>query len=264
MNAEPQARSAARTMLNKVPEATIFFWMVKIMATTVGETVSDYFNTTLKFGLVGTFFLMATLLAASLVAQFRLRQYVPAVYWLAVVLISVVGTLITDYLHDSRGIALRPLTIAFSIALILSFAVWYSSEKTLSIHSIYTTKRETFYWITILCSFALGTAAGDLLAEQYIHSFWKAALIFSAFIAAVTFAHFAFKLNAILAFWLAYIVTRPLGASIGDYLSAGKDEGGLNLGTTVVSVGFLLTIIAVVAYLTRTKADVIELEAVPA
>ncbi len=244
-------------MLNKVPEATAFFWIVKIMATTVGETVSDYFNTTLKFGLVGTFFLMAALLAGALVLQFRLRQYVPAVYWLAVVLISVVGTLITDYLHDSRGVELKPLTIGFSIALIVSFAIWFASERTLSIHSIYTTKRETFYWVTILCSFALGTAAGDLLAEQYIHSFWKAALIFSAFIAAVTFAHLVLKLNAILAFWLAYIVTRPLGASIGDYLSAAKDEGGLNLGTTAVSAVFLVTIVAVVAYLTKTKTDVI-------
>lgn len=248
-------------MLNKVPEATIFFWIVKILATTVGETVSDYFHNTLNFGLVGTFFLMATLLAGVLFVQFRLRKYVPSVYWLAVVLISVVGTLITDYLHDDRGIALTPLSIIFSIALAASFAVWYASEKTLSIHSIHTTKREAFYWITILCSFALGTATGDLLAEQYIHSFGKAALIFSAFIALVTFAHFVLRLDAILAFWLAYIVTRPLGASIGDYLSAPKDGGGLNLGTTVVSIVFLVTISAVVAYLTRTKTDVIELSA---
>ena len=251
----------ARTMLNKVPEATILFWVVKIMATTVGETVSDYFNTTLKLGLIGTFFLMAGLLAGALYAQFRLRNYVPGVYWLAVVLISVVGTLITDYLHDDRGIALKPLTLAFGVALIVSFAIWYASEKTLSIHSIFTTKREAFYWITILCSFALGTAAGDLLGEEYIHSFWKAALIFSAFIAAVTFAHFVLKLNAILAFWLAYIVTRPLGASIGDYLSQAKADGGLGWGTTAVSIVFLVTIVAVVSYLTKTKADVIETSA---
>jgi uncharacterized membrane-anchored protein len=250
--------SVTRTMLNKVPEATIFFWIVKIMATTVGETVSDYFNETLKFGLVGTFVLMAGLLAGALYLQFRAHRYVPWIYWLTVVLISVVGTLITDYLHDDRGVALRPLTIIFAIALIVSFGIWYASEKTLSIHSIFTTRRETFYWITILCSFALGTAAGDLLGEDYIHSFWKAALIFSGIIAATTVAHFACKLNAILAFWLAYIVTRPLGASIGDYLSSAKDEGGLGIGTTVVSAVFLLTIVAVVLYLTKTRADVIE------
>lgn len=255
---EQVRKVTSREMLNKVPEATLYFWVIKILATTVGETVSDYFNDTLNFGLVGTFALMASLLVVALVLQFRHRRYVPWVYWLSVVLISVVGTLITDYLHDDRGVALRPLTIIFSLALIVSFAVWYASEKTLSIHSIYTTKREAFYWTTILCSFALGTAAGDLLGEDYIHSFWKAALIFSGFIALVTVAHFAFKLNAILAFWLAYIVTRPLGASIGDYLSTPKDDGGLHIGTTVVSIVFLLTIVGLVAFLTKTQADVTE------
>lgn len=250
--------SVARTMLNKVPEATIYFWVIKILATTVGETVSDYFNTTLNFGLVGTFALMASLLVVALVLQFRSRRYIPWIYWLSVVLISVVGTLITDYLHDDRGIGLRPLTAVFSVALIASFGVWYASEKTLSIHSIFTTKRETFYWTTILCSFALGTAAGDLLGEDYIHSYGKAVLIFSGIIAAVTVAHFAFKLNGILAFWLAYIVTRPLGASIGDFVSTPKDEGGLNVGTTAISAVFLLIIIALVAFLTTTQADVTE------
>ena len=257
----PDTKSIACAMLNKVPEATIYFWIVKIMATTVGETISDYFNTTLKFGLVGTFFLMGSLLVIAIFFQFRLRKYVPAVYWLVVVLISVVGTLITDYLHDTRGVALGPLTIIFSIALAISFAIWQASEKTLSIHSIFTTKRETFYWVTILCSFALGTAAGDYLAENVFHSFWKAILAFSAFIAIAAIAHLKFGVNGILTFWLAYIVTRPLGASIGDYLSAAKDNGGLALGTTVVSAGFLLTIIAVVTYLTKSKADVIELQA---
>jgi len=248
----------ARTMLNKVPEATIYFWVIKILATTVGETISDYFNTTLNFGLVGTFALMASLLVVALALQFRSRRYIPGVYWLSVVLISVVGTLITDYLHDDRGIGLRPLTAVFSVALLVSFGVWYASEKTLSIHSIYTTKRETFYWTTILCSFALGTAAGDLLGEDYIHSYGKAVLIFSGIIAAVTVAHFVVKLNAILAFWLAYIVTRPLGASIGDFVSTPKDEGGLNVGTTVISAVFLVVIIALVTFLTRTEADVTE------
>ena len=258
------ATPSTRQMLSKVPEATLLFWVVKIMATTVGETVSDYFNTTLKFGLVGTFFVMASILILALVFQFRLRMYVPAVYWFVVVLISVVGTLITDYLHDSRGVELRPLTIGFSIALIVCFSVWYAREKTLSIHSIFTVKREAFYWLTILCSFALGTAAGDYLGESVFKSFWKAGLAFSVFIAVVAFAHFVLKLNGILAFWLAYIVTRPLGASIGDYLSAAKGDGGRNLGTTVVSAAFLATIVAAVVYLTKTKADVIELEPRPA
>ncbi len=248
----------ARSMLNKVPEATIYFWVIKILATTVGETVSDYFNETLKFGLTGTFALMASLLVVALAFQFRARRYIPWIYWLSVVLISVVGTLITDYLHDDRGVALRPLTIIFTLALITSFGVWFASEKTLSIHSIFTTKREAFYWTTILCSFALGTAAGDLLGENYIHSFGKAVLIFSGVIAAVAIAHFVCKLDGVLAFWLAYIVTRPLGASIGDYVSTPKDEGGLNVGTTAISAVFLLTIVALVVFLTKTQADVTE------
>ena len=253
-----QTAKTPRAMLNKVPEATIYFWVIKILATTVGETVSDYFNATLNFGLVGTFALMASLLVVALVLQFRTLRYIPWIYWLSVVLISVVGTLITDYLHDDRGIGLRPLTAVFTVALIVSFGVWHASEKTLSIHSIYTTKRETFYWTTILCSFALGTAAGDLLGEDYIHSYGKAVLIFSGLIVAFTVAHFGLKLNGILAFWLAYIVTRPLGASIGDFVSTPKDEGGLNVGTTVISAVFLLTIVALVAVLTKTQADVTE------
>ena len=259
-------------MFNKVPEATIFFWVVKIMATTVGETISDYFNSTLGWGLVGTFALMASILVVVMVVQFRLRQYVPTVYWLAVVLISVVGTLITDYLHDTRGYALAPLTIIFSIALAACFGIWYSSEKTLSIHSIHTSKREAFYWLTILCSFALGTASGDWLSDGPIQKIWsgdsaflKAAFLFATFIALVYFAHKVLGLNAILAFWAAYIVTRPLGASLGDFLSVGRSEDvdfgkGLNLGTTVTSVIFLTAIVAIVAYLTVTKADLEEIE----
>ena len=264
--------TTARTMYNKVPEATIFFWIVKIMATTVGETISDYFNSTLGWGLVGTFFLMASALAVVMVVQFRARRYIPAVYWLAVVLISVVGTLITDYLHDTRGYALAPLTIIFSIALIACFGIWYASEKTLSIHSIYTTKREAFYWTTILCSFALGTASGDWLSDGPIQKIWsgnsaflKAAFLFASFIGLVYLAFKKFGLNSILAFWMAYIVTRPLGASLGDFLSVGKSEDvdfgkGLNLGTTVTSLIFLAAIVSIVVYLTVTKADLEEIE----
>ena len=267
------AGSTSRKMFNKVPEATIFFWIVKIMATTVGETISDYFNSTLGWGLVGTFALMASVLVVVMVVQFRLRRYEPVVYWLAVVLISVVGTLITDYLHDTRGYALAPLTIVFTVALIACFGAWYASEKTLSIHSIYTTKREGFYWLTILCSFALGTASGDWLSDGPIQKIWsgdsaflKAAFLFASFIALVFIAYKVFKLNSILAFWLAYIVTRPLGASLGDFLSVGRsadvDFGkGLNLGTTVTSLIFLAAIASIVAYLTITKADLEEIAA---
>lgn len=251
-------------MLNKVPEVTLYFWIIKILCTTVGETAADYLNVNLGFGLTNTTYAVSAVLAIALVFQFRLRQYVPTVYWLAVVLISVVGTLITDNLVDNLGVALTTSTTVFALALAATFAVWYASEKTLSIHTIVTTKREAFYWLTVLFTFALGTAAGDLLAEKVNLGYWKSALVFAAAIAVVYVAHVRFRLNAILAFWLAYILTRPLGASVGDYLSQPSGNGGLALGTTVTSVIFLVAISSVVAYLTITKRDRTELSAAPA
>jgi uncharacterized membrane-anchored protein len=242
-------------MLNKVPEVTIYFWVIKIMATTVGESAADFLNTHMNLGLTGTTFIMSALLVGVLVYQFKARRYVPGIYWLAVVLISVVGTLITDNLVDHFGIPLRTTTMLFAIALAVTFAVWYANEKTLSIHTIYTTKREAFYWAAILFTFALGTAAGDLVAEGLSLGYWKSAIMFGALIGVVTVAWRSFKLNPILAFWIAYILTRPLGASLGDYLSQPADNGGLGLGTVVTSAIFLSTILATVIYLTKTKKD---------
>jgi uncharacterized membrane-anchored protein len=247
--------TSLRKMLNKVPEVTLFFWVIKILATTVGETAADYLNTNLGLGLTGTSIVMTGVLAAGLVVQFGLRRYVPPVYWLAVVLISVVGTLISDNLVDNLGVSLWTTTIGFSLALIVTFAVWYAYERTLSIHTIYTSRREAFYWAAVLFTFALGTSAGDLVAERAGLGYGTSALIFGAAIGVVTLAHYRFQLNAILAFWIAYVLTRPLGASIGDYLSQPRDAGGLNLGTTGTSVIFLSTIAAVVLYLTITKKD---------
>ncbi|MCD9022780.1 COG4705 family protein [Cohnella silvisoli] len=242
-------------MLNKVPEVTIFFWIIKILATTVGETAADFLNTNLNLGLTNTTYVMSGLLIITLFFQFKSMKYVPAVYWLAVVLISVVGTLVTDNLVDNLGVSLETTTIIFTVALLVTFVAWYASQKTLSIHSIYTTKREAFYWLAILFTFALGTAAGDLAAEGLNLGYWVSALIFAGLIAAVTVAHYSFKLNAVLAFWIAYILTRPLGASIGDYLSQSSDEGGLGLGTVVTSAIFLVTILSLVIYLTKTRRD---------
>jgi uncharacterized membrane-anchored protein len=247
-----------RQMLNKVPEVTLYFWIIKILCTTVGETAADYLNDTLGFGLTNTTYLISALLAVALVFQFRLRLYVPTVYWLAVVLISVVGTLITDNMVENLGVALTTSTIGFSIALAITFAAWYARERTLSIHTIYTTRREAWYWLTVLFTFALGTAAGDLLAEKINIGYWKSALIFGGAIAVIFFLHRVLKLNAILAFWLAYILTRPFGASIGDYLSQPQADGGRGLGTTVTSVIFLAAIASTVAYLTVSKRDRIE------
>jgi len=250
------APSLGRRMLNKVPEVTLYFWIIKILCTTVGETAADFLNVQLNLGLTNTTYVMGALLIATLVVQFRARRYVPATYWLAVVLLSVVGTLITDNLTDNFGIALTTTTVIFAIALATTFAVWYASERTLSIHTIFTTRREGFYWLAILFTFALGTAAGDLTAERLNLGYPLSALMFAAIIAVVAVAHLRFKLNAVLAFWVAYILTRPLGASLGDYLSQPRADGGLGLGTIGTSALFLAAILGLVVYLTVTRRDV--------
>ncbi len=242
-------------MLNKVPEVTLYCWIIKILCTTVGETFADNLNQKLNLGLTNLTYIMGAALLITLFFQFRARKYIPGVYWLAVVLISVVGTLITDNLTDNFGVALQTTTIIFSIVLAIVFAVWFAIEKTLSIHTIFTTRREAFYWLAILFTFALGTAAGDLTAEKLNVGYLNSVFIFAGLIAAITFAHYRFRLNAVLAFWLAYILTRPLGASIGDYMSQKPADGGLGLGTTTTSLIFLSSILGMVIFLTITKKD---------
>ncbi len=243
-------------MLNKVPEVTLYFWIIKVLCTTVGETFADFLNANLHLGLTKTTYIMGSLLIVTLVFQFWFRKYVPGIYWLAVVLLSVVGTLITDNLTDNFGVSLVTTTVVFSVMLALTFTAWYASEKTLSVHTIQTTRRETFYWLAILFTFALGTAAGDLVAERLHLGYLVSALVFGAVIAFVAIAHLRFQLNGILAFWIAYILTRPLGASLGDLLSQARGDGGLGLGTVGTSVLFLVTILGLVTYLAITKKDV--------
>jgi len=256
VHATPRSdRPHIEAVLNRVPEVILAFWVIKILATTVGETAADYLNDNLGLGLTKTTWIMTAILAASLAFQFALRRYVPGAYWLAVVLISIVGTLITDNLTDNLGVSLWTTTIGFSLALAASFWAWHRSEKTLSIHTIFTAKRERFYWLVVLFTFALGTAGGDLTAEKLSLGYLTSAFIFGGLIAAVYAAHRLLDLGAILAFWLGYILTRPLGASIGDYLSQSTHSGGLGLGTTVTSVIFLTTILLVVIYLTVTRTD---------
>lgn len=247
----------ARTMLNKVPEVTVYFWVIKILCTTVGESFADYINETLGFGLTNTTLVFSAALVVVLGAQFRARRYVPAIYWTVVVLISVVGTLLTDNLTDARGVPLGVSTTVFAVLLAGVFAVWYARERTLSIHSINTVPRESFYWLTVLVTFALGTAAGDWTLELTGFTPGYATLLPAALILAVLVA---WRLGAgpVLSFWLAYILTRPLGANIGDFLSADKVDGGLGLGTLVTSLLFLATIAATVVYLTVTRRDVTE------
>ena len=244
----------ARTMLNKVPEITVFFWVIKILCTTVGESFADYINETLGFGLTNTTLAFSAALIVALIVQFRLPRYVPAVYWLNVVLISVVGTLLTDNLTDGHGVPLWISTSVFSVALLAVFGSWYTRERTLSIHSIVTTPREAFYWLTVLVTFALGTAAGDWTIELTGWTPGTAVLLPAALILAVLLAWRA-GAGPVLCFWLAYILTRPLGANIGDYLASAKADGGLGFGTLWTSVLFLAAIVGVVCYLTVTKRD---------
>jgi len=246
--------------LNRVPRVTADFWLIKLVAVTMGETAADYLAVNMGYGLTVTSIFMAGILVAALAVQFWQKRYVPWSYWLAVVLISVVGTLVTDNLVDNFGVALETTTVVFTIALAATFAVWYAFERTLSIHSIFTFRREAFYWLAILFTFALGTAAGDLVAEAFGFGYLTTAIIFGAVIALIAAGYHVLGVNSILAFWLAYIFTRPLGASIGDLLSQPLDYGGLGLGTTVTSLIFLAMIVATVIYMTmRYEPETAEL-----
>lgn len=252
---KPSTKRVAVQMLNKVPEVTVFFWVIKVCATTVGETAADFLNETMKLGLTTTSIFMTVLTVIVLFFQFRARRYVPGIYWLAVVMISVVGTLVSDNLVDNLGVSLKVTTTLFAVALTIAFSVWYASERTLSIHTIHTAKREAFYWSAILFAFALGTSAGDLVAESLDVGYWKSAILFGAVIAVIGLAYRYLGLNAVLAFWAAYILTRPLGASIGDFLSQPRSAGGLGLGTTGTSAVMLSIILVLVVYLSITKVD---------
>lgn len=249
----PVRRYDLKQMLSKVPEVTLYFWVIKVLATTVGETAADFLATNLNLGLTGTTLIMSGLLAIALGFQFKARRYVPGLYWLSVVLISIVGTLVTDNLVDNLGVSLWACTIGFGAAMLATFAVWYASEKTLSIHSITSRKREAFYWLAILFTFALGTAAGDLIAEGLDIGYFNSVLLFIAMIGLVFVAFRYLNFNAVLAFWTAYVLTRPLGASTGDLLSQAKADGGLGFGTTVTSLVFLTAILAVVVYMTASQ-----------
>jgi uncharacterized membrane-anchored protein len=238
---------------NRVPRVTVDFWLIKLMAVTMGETAADYLAVNLGLGLTATSAIMTAVLTVALILQFAQQRYVPWAYWLAVVLISVVGTLVSDNLVDNLGVPLEVTTVAFGIVLAATFAAWFASDGTLSIHTIVTTRREVFYWLAILFTFALGTSAGDLVSEAFDVGYLATGILFGLVIAAIAFAYWVFELNGILAFWLAYIFTRPLGASFGDLLSQPTEYGGLGFGTVVTSLIFLGCIVAIVAYMTLTQ-----------
>ena len=249
-------------MLNKVPEVTLIFWTIKILSTTVGETGADYLAVHVGLGASLTMAFMAGLLIAALILQLRARRYIPWIYWLTVVLVSIVGTQITDFMSDKLEISLYVSTTVFACALVATFAIWYGLERTLSIRTIVTTRRELFYWAAILFTFALGTAAGDLATEALGLGFQLGVMVFGVLIAFVA-VFYTLGINPVLTFWLAYILTRPLGASLGDLLSQSRHDGGVGLGTIHTSLTFLTVIVALVVWVTfegdRTKrADAAE------
>jgi uncharacterized membrane-anchored protein len=236
-------------MLNKVPEVTLIFWTIKILSTTVGETGADYLAVHVGLGANLTMAWMAGLLIAALILQLRARRYIPWVYWLTVVLVSTVGTQITDFMSDRLEISLYMSTAVFACALATTFAIWYAIERTLSIRTIVTTRRELFYWAAILFTFALGTAAGDLATEALGLGFQLGVLAFGVLIAFIG-VFYSLGINPVLTFWLAYILTRPLGASLSDLLSQSRNYGGVGLGTIHTSLAFLTVIVALVAWVT--------------
>ncbi|KQV44107.1 MULTISPECIES: hypothetical protein [unclassified Rhizobium] len=241
--------------VNRVPEVTLSFWLIKLMAVTMGETAADYLAVNLGFGLTTTSLIMTAVLIGALVLQFGQKRYVPWSYWLAVVLISIVGTLVTDNLVDNFGVPLIVTTILFTVALAVTFLLWFRSEGTLSIHAIFTTRREAYYWLAILFTFALGTAAGDLVAEQFGLGYLATGILFGMIIASLSAGYFLLGLDPILGFWLVYIFTRPLGASFGDLLSQPAQYGGLGLGTVVTSALFLSAIAVIVASMSFGRDD---------
>ncbi|MGW5371760.1 COG4705 family protein [Streptomyces sp. NPDC004009] len=263
MTATTEARTrSGRLMLNKVPEVTIWFWVIKVLCTTVGESFADWINMKLGVGLVNTAWIFTAVFVVVLGVQLRLKRYVPFPYWLTVVVVSVTGTLYTDILTDQLNVPLWISSAVFSVLLAVVFGVWWARERTLSIHSVTTLPRESFYWLAVLVTFALGTATGDWTLELTGWSPGASVLLPLGLIAAIT-ALWRYGANPVLSFWLAYILTRPLGANIGDWLAAPKvaqpgEPTGLALGTFTTSLIFLGLILATVIYLTVTRSDVTE------
>ncbi|MES2259508.1 MAG: hypothetical protein V4724_13345 [Pseudomonadota bacterium] len=239
-------------MCNKVPQISLIFWLIKILSTTVGETGADYLAVHAGLGTALTAALTSALLVAALLYQLRQSRYVPWVYWLTVVLLSVVGTQLTDALTDGLGVSLYISTAVFSAMLAIVFGLWYRSERTLAIQTIVTRRRELFYWAAILLTFALGTAAGDLATEALGLGFRVGVIAFGGLIA-VIYGAAGLGANPVLAFWLAYILTRPLGAALGDLLSQSPEYGGVGWGTVRTSLAFLAVIATLVTMISSKQ-----------
>jgi uncharacterized membrane-anchored protein len=251
--------------LRKVPQIITLFWVIKILTTALGESTSDYLVYSINpYVAVG---LGAVGFAVAMALQLRTRRYNPWIYWFAVTMVAVFGTMAADVVHIALGVPYIISTVFFATALAVIFWAWWYVEKTLSIHSIFTVRREIFYWLTVITTFALGTAAGDMTAISLNLGYFASGIVFAGLIAFVALLHYAFKgilaeehvhqsKNAVLAFWFAYILTRPLGASFADWFGKSPNVGGLGWGDEAVGAIFAVFIVICVAYLSISKADV--------
>jgi uncharacterized membrane-anchored protein len=246
--------TASRYVASKVPQVTVYFWIIKVLSTALGESTSDYMVHTINpYTAVGIGFVA---FVASLALQFSVRKYVTWIYWLAVAMVAVFGTMAADVLHVALGVPYLVSTTFFAAALAVIFVVWYWTERTLSIHSINTPRREVFYWAAVVTSFALGTAAGDMSARTVNLGYLGSFVFFAAVIAIPAVAYWLFRLNAVVAFWFAYIVTRPVGASLADYLGFPHSVGGVGLGHPKVSLTSWAVFLVLVAVMALTRKDV--------
>ena len=242
-------------LAKKVPELTIYFWVIKILTTGMGEATSDYFVH--KYNPYVVVALGAAFLAIALLWQLYVRRYVTWAYWLAVAMVAVFGTMAAGILHVYLGVPYILSALIYGLALAVIFVLWYLSERSLSVHSIYTRRRELFYWAAVLATFALGTAAGDMTAVTFRLGFFASGILFAVVFAIPDVAYRLFRLNEIVAFWFAYIITRPLGASFADWLAVPAGQGGLNLGKGAVTIASWILIVAFVAYLAVSQRDVV-------
>ena len=246
-----QAARRGRSRVKKLPEVTVLFWMIKLLTTGMGETTSDYLahqmNPLFAVALGGIG------LTVALLIQFAVHRYLPWVYWLAITMVAIFGTMVADAIHVGLGVSYLSSTVGFSVVLSLIFAAWYRSEKTLSMQQINTFRRECFYWVTVMATFALGTAAGDMTASTLGLGYFTSGWLFAVLFALPAIAYWRSGGNAVGAFWLAYILTRPLGASFADWISRSQDLGGAGFGTGRISLVLAMLIVGLVAYSTSRK-----------
>lgn len=244
--------------LNRVADLTLLFWIIKILSTTVGETAADFINVDLGLGLVSTTLVMGIVTIIIVLWNVKQKRYYVPSYWSLIIMMSIEGTLITDFLVDRLDVSLLTLDITFTFIMIFFFIVWYGKEKTLSIHKINNNVREGFYWIIVLTAFAVGTAYGDSISEYLGVGYLKSVILFGSVFLTISLLYLAKRINNVIAFWIAFVITRPLGASLGDLLVQGRQDGGLGVNIALVNVGFFGIILAATWYLLRQQGRQIE------